>query len=337
MKKLHLRAVVLAAGQGTRLRPLSNFIPKPLIPVRGQAVAARTIEELARGGCEAVAVNLFNRGDDIRKALGDEQAGIPITYSQEARLLGTLGALWPLRNFLRRAELVVIINGDSLCRWPIKRLVRQHQRNGAAATLLVSKRVDPGPFGGGITLDRKGNVLSLRSKSPLEKNQRRRVFMGAHVFSPKLLESLQQGPANFVPDFYEPLIASGEVLSTVATNRSWHDLGTPQRYLEGVLSWGRRRGWVSPEAKVAKRVKTSRTVIERATTIEGGGEISTSLILEDAKVGTGCRVRSSIIGPGVELPANTSVEGRLVTLVREEDTPTEGASVQVGGLQYKEL
>ncbi len=319
------------------MRPLTDLLPKPLIPVRGQAVAARTIEELARGGCKAVAVNLFHRGDDIRKVLGDKQAGIPITYSQEARLLGTLGALWPLRNFLRPADLVVVVNGDSLCRWPIKKLVRQHQRSKAAATLLVSKRVDPAPFGGGITLDRKGRVLSMRSRMPLQKNQRRNVFMGAHVFSPKLLENLQQGPSNFVPDLYEPMIASGEVLATVATSRNWHDLGTPQRYLEAVLSWGRRRGWISPDAKLAKRVKTSRSVIEKASKVEAGSEISTSLVLEGARLGPGCRVRGSIIGPGVELPANTSVEGRLVTLVRDGDTSTEGIFVQVGGLQYKEL
>lgn len=337
MKNLHLRAVVLAAGQGTRLRPLTESLPKPLLPVRGLAVAARTIEELARAGCEAVAVNLFHRGDDIRKALGREQGGIPITYSQESRLLGTLGALWPLREFLDPADLVVVVNGDSLCRWPIKKLIRYHRRDGSASTLLVSKRTDPGPFGGGITLDKKGRVLSMRSKAPTEKDQRRRVFVGAHVFSPGLLGRLQQGPSSFVPDLYEPLIAAGERLGTVVTSRPWHDLGTPQRYLQGVLAWGRRNGWASPAAEVAKSGKIKRAVIESGARVEKGTEIVSSLVLQGARIGSGCYVRGSIIGPDVVLPENTSVEGRLVTVVREGAASPESPSVLVGGLQYKEI
>jgi len=337
LKNVHVRAVVLAAGEGRRLRPLTDFLPKPLVPVRGQPVVARTIEELARAGCQAVAVNLFHRGDDIRQALGDEQAGIPITYSRETLLLGTLGALWPLREFLRPADLAVIVNGDSVCRWPIKRLVRHHQRTGAASTLLVSTRIDPRPFGGGITIGRRGRVVSLRPTQPRAKDQHCRLFMGAHVFSPELLERLKQGPANFVPDLYEPMIAKGETIASVSTRRRWHDLGTPQRYLEAVLAWGRKRGWVSPHAEVARGVKLRRAVAEAGVRIEAESDISGTVILEGARIGKGSRVRDSIIGPKVKLPANTSVDGRMVTVVREGDETVKGASVLVAGLRFKEL
>ena len=305
--------------------------------MRGQPVAARTIEELARAGCRAVAVNLFHCGDDVRQALGDEQAGIPITYSQEALLLGTLGALWPLREFLRPADLAVIVNGDSLCRWPIKRMIRHHLRHGAASTLLVSKSIDPRPFGGGITVGKRGRVVSMRPTQPRSQDQHCRLFMGAHVFSPELLGRLKQGPANFVPDLYEPMIAKGEMISSVSTGRRWHDLGTPQRYLAGVLAWGRKRGWVSPRADVARRVKLRRAVIEAGVRIEAGCEISGAVILEGARIGKGSRVRSSIVGPAVELPANTSVDGRMVTVVREGDEDAKGASVLVAGLRFKEI
>lgn len=337
MKNKHLRAVVLAAGQGRRLRPLTDFLPKPLVPVRGQPVVARTIEELARAGCSEVAINLFHRGDDIRKALGDEQAGVPVTYSQEVILQGTLGALWPLRDFLRPADLAIVVNGDSLCRWPIKRLVRRHLRRGAASTLLVSSRVDPAPFGGGITIDKRGYVASMRPRVPLGKDERCRLFMGAHVFAPELLDRLEQGPSNFVPDLYEPMLAAGETIGTVKTRRPWHDLGTPKRYLGGVLSWGRRRGWTSPQAEVGRRTKLRQVVAEAGARIGPGCQISGSLILSGAKIGRGSRVQGSIIGPDVELPNNTSVEGRLVTRVREEDAPAKGTAVLVGGLQFKEL
>jgi hypothetical protein len=121
---VRFRALVLAAGRGERLRPLTDRLPKPLLPVAGQPVAAHTLARLAAAGCEAAAINLHHQGELIRKRFGGRFGAMPLTYSEEPERLGTLGALWPLRDFLAAAELVVVINGDSLCRWPVKTLLR---------------------------------------------------------------------------------------------------------------------------------------------------------------------------------------------------------------------
>ncbi|MBV8203217.1 MAG: nucleotidyltransferase family protein, partial [Acidobacteria bacterium] len=137
---LRVRALVLAAGLGTRLRPLTGDMPKPLLPVLGQPILGYTLRRLAAAGCEAAAVNLHHRGEQIRRALGDDFAGLPLTWSEESHLLGTLGALQPLAGFFAAADLVLIVNGDSLCRWPLAELVRRHRENGAPATLLLAAR-----------------------------------------------------------------------------------------------------------------------------------------------------------------------------------------------------
>src|ERR1700741_1297620 len=99
MQGRRIRAVVLAAGLGTRLRPLTDLTPKPLLPVRGVPILGHTLAPLAAFGCEAAAVNLHYLGDQIRQRFGDAHAGMPLAWSEEPEILGTLGALYLLKDF----------------------------------------------------------------------------------------------------------------------------------------------------------------------------------------------------------------------------------------------
>lgn len=336
MKKPRLRALVLSAGHGKRLRPLTSFIPKPLLPVRGAAALAHTIDQLVDLGCEAVAVNLFHRGEMIRESLGSSYGGVPLTFSIEEKLLGTLGALGPLREFLGEAEQLLIINGDSLCRWPLRGLVRRHLRSGARATMLVSKRVDPGPFGGGVGVVERKWIVSLRRDGQDSEQVVRRVFMGAHVVSPALLDRVPDGPADFVADLYEPMVSEGERIGALETSRKWHDLGTPERYRRAVLDWGRRRSWTDPDAEVAAEARVRGSIVEQDVLVHADTIVNGCLILPGARVGVGCRVVESIVGPGVDLPPHTTVERRMVTMVRADASVSSQASV-VGGLVYEPI
>jgi mannose-1-phosphate guanylyltransferase len=339
---VRLRALVLAAGRGARLRPLTEAIPKPLLPVAGEPVLGRTLRRLAAAGCEAAAVNLHHRGDEIRSRFGREVAGLPLTWSEEPVLLGTWGALAPLRGFFAGADLVLIVNGDSLCRWPLAELVRRHLGSGAAATLLLASRADPAEFGGGVALGRDGAILSLRPGSAgvaagsgagrpaaaelaRSRGVRRRVFAGAHVLAPWLLERIEDGPgaasvpSDIVHDLYEPLLAERPgCLATLTTGRHWHDLGTPRRYLAAALDWaaacgGGQRRWISPAAEVSRGAAVRRSSVEAGCRIGDGAAIEGSVLLPGAAVGAGALVRGSILGPGVELPAGSRVENQLVT------------------------
>lgn len=337
-----LRALVLAAGLGTRLRPLTDGVPKPLLPVAGVPILGHTLAQLAAAGCEAVAMNLHYLGDQIRQRFGESFAGMPVTYSDEPVLLGTLGAFDPLREFFAPADLVVLINGDSLCRWPLRRMLRRHQTSGAKATLLLTSRPDPASFGGGVGIDRQGRILSFRAGDP-ERGEvaRRYVFAGAHVISPDLLDRVGGGPSDIVRDLYIPLLDEGGRLDSVVTAGHWHDMGTPERFLEGALDWARagwperlwRRSWISPEAGVGAGAKVRDSAVEAGARIGARARVERSVLLPGARVGEGCYVRESIVGFGASVPPGTWVERRIIMPQRQGFAPGLDDSV-VGGAIY---
>jgi mannose-1-phosphate guanylyltransferase len=258
------------------------------------------------------------------------------------------------RGFFQGADLIVVINGDSLCRWPLKKLLRTHRKGDAAATLVVSERADPQRLGGGIGVGEAGHVAFFRRAQPtpavdLEGNPeeiRRTVFAGAHTFTPALLDHLEgDGPADFVTDLYEPLLQEGIPIATLATNRDWHDLGTPGRYLEGVLDWvqGRRpkrlltrRNWIAEGASVAEDAEVSASAIESGAEVGAGATVEGSLLLPGARVGHGSTVRQAILGFDTVLPPGTYLEGRMVNPRRAGFTAGPDDSL-LGDLVYTPL
>ena len=344
MQGSRVRALVLAAGLGTRLRPLTDIAPKPLLPVTGLPILGHTLQQLAAVGCEAAAVNLHHRGDQIRQRFGDSFAGMPLVYSDEPDLLGTLGAFHPLKDFFAEADLVLLVNGDSLCRWPLKRLIRCFNANAAQACLLLTAQAPPADFGGGVGIDRTGRILSFRPKDDPENAEvaRRYVFAGAHVISPRLLERVSPGKSDIVRDLYIPLLNEPETkLTSLVTTRAWHDLGTPLRYLEGVIDWARpgwpermwRQAWISPEAVVEPGAKVRRSAVEAGAKVGEGAHVERSVLLPGSKVGQGSVVRESILGFGASVPPGTWVERRIIMPQRAGYTPGLDDSV-VGGAVF---
>lgn len=292
---MKIRALVLAAGLGERLRPLTFRIPKPLLPVRGEPNAGRTLHRLAAAGVEAAALNLHHLGAAIRDRFGDRYAGLPLVYSEERHLLGTLGPLFVLREFLAAHRRFLLVNGDSLCDWPVEALLAAHERARAQAprgrkplaTLLLASRPDPAPFGGGVGVGRGGDVIDFRpSLAPVAESAAvRRVFAGCHLIESELLSRVPEGPGDIVRRLYEPLLAEGAVLHTLATRRRWHDLGTAERYRVAVLDWpGPSR---LPGAVVDPTARVVRSVIEAGARVEAGASVVDSVVLPGATVVAG--------------------------------------------------
>ncbi|MES1245931.1 MAG: NDP-sugar synthase [Acidobacteriota bacterium] len=325
MQGSRLRALVLAAGLGTRLRPLTDVAPKPLLPVAGLPILGHTLQQLAAAGCEAAAINLHHRGEQIRERFGDTFAGMPLVYSEESELLGTLGALHPLKSFLVGADMVVLINGDSLCRWPLKKLIRRYQSDGALATLLLTATAPAAQFGGGVGVDREDRILSFRPSDSVQGEVHRHVFAGAHVFTPKLLDRVGPGFSDIIRDLYIPMLGEGAKLTALVTHRPWHDLGTPQRFLDGVIDWSRagwperlwRHAWVSPEAVVESGAKVRHAAVEAGAKVGEGAQVERSVLFPGSKVGKGSVVRESILGFGAAVPPGTWVERRVIMPQRE--------------------
>ena len=305
--------MLLAAGRGERLRPLSDALPKPLLPVAGMTLAARSLRLLRAAGCEAVAVNLHHLGERIREQLGEELEGMSITYSPEEELQGTLGAVAPLDAFFAPVELAVIVNGDSLCDWPFEALIEAHLGSPETrATLLMSRRAEVSDFGGGVALDEHGRILRFRGPHPAADGSVLRVFAGAHVLSPQLFRGRPAAPADFIADLYQPLLDEAELIRGLETDLPWHDLGTPRRYLEAVLAWS-GGGWVAPDARVATGATVSGSVIEAGAAIEDGALVEEAVVMAGSTIPRGAVVRASILGPGARLRTQQRIEKQLVT------------------------
>lgn len=332
----------MTAGFGRRLEPLTHFLPKPLLPTAGGSVVGRTLSSLEKLGCEVAVLNLHHLGDALRAELGKSWFGLPLRYSDEREILGTLGALVPPRRLLGDCDALLLVNGDSLCRWPWKRLLRHHRRRQADATLLLLRREPDEALGGGIGVDPAGRVVQMRDGEPTGTVSRRHVFAGAHVLSPALLERLDEGPGDIVSDLYQPLLAGGGRIESVVTRRRWHDLGTPERYLAAVLDdlpggWlRRRRSVVSPLARISPGAVVERSLVAADAVLEDGAEVVDSVVFAGARVSSGSRLERVILGPDVLLPPSTRVDGRMITR-RLSTHPAGDHETILGDLSYVPL
>ncbi|MCY3966594.1 MAG: NDP-sugar synthase [Acidobacteria bacterium] len=318
-----VRALVLCAGRGERLRPLTGGLAKPLLPVAGRAVAMRTIEILHRAGCET-AVNLHHLSESVRRGLISEagERGIDLTFALERDLLGTLGAVVNLRDFLAEGDDIVLVNGDSLCRWPLREVLGRHRRSGADVTLQIGRGAPDEGLGGGVEVDRRGLVVGLRDLRFGPVRGRSRTFQGLHVLSRRVLDAVPSpAPSNdIVEGLYQPLLCAGSRIVGFGCRRRWHDLGTPRRYLDGALDWGRtagrgrRRGrFVAPGVKVGRGAAVKHSVVESGCRLGAGALVERSLLMPGARIGDGALLRDTIVAPGVQLPPGLEVHGRLVT------------------------
>jgi mannose-1-phosphate guanylyltransferase len=347
LKRPRLRASVLSAGYGTRLRPLTLFLPKPLLPIRGEPVVGYTLRRLAGVGCEAAVLNLHHLADAIPAELGRSYHGLPLRYTREEEILGTLGPLAAQRELLASAEVVILINGDTLCRWPLRAMLKKHRKSGADATLLLHRRGPEEALGGGVGVDSKGWVVQLRDSEPVAPPVRHHLFAGAHLLSPRLLERIGDGPGDIVADLYQPLLRDGGRIAAVTTRAPWHDLGTPHRYLEAALAATRGEGLfsrllprprnhVSPLATVSPGAVVEHSIVEAGAAVEEGSKIAGSVLLEGARVASGSEIRDSLLGPGVHLPRAAKIEGRMITRAKIGYEPNPQESV-MGELVYTPL
>lgn len=224
-----MKALVLAAGLGTRLRPWTEKIPKPLFPVGGISMLHRLIDQLAAAGCEAVAVNTHHLAPALTAALAARKWDIPVTVRHEPRILGTGGAIANLRDFWDRRPFFVV-NGDIVTAVDLAAVYRFHAGHHDPATLVVTRH----PSLDSVVLTPDDCIGRLRP-SPAEADAARAAgrlatFTGIQVLDPLVLDFLPRSGFADSIGAYEALQASGHRLRSFPTTAAWTDAGTPDRY-----------------------------------------------------------------------------------------------------------
>ncbi len=224
------RAMVLAAGRGTRLAPLTDTLPKPLMPVAGRPLLAHILDFLRAGGIDDVVINLHHLGHLIERAIGDGRAfGMRVRYSREdPLLLDTGGGIKHAEPLLAGAPFVVV-NGDSLLELPLAEVIDFHRARGGIATMAV--RADPDAVRYGLVevddTDRVRRISGRPSGGPTD-GLRGFMFPGLHVIEPSIFDWMEAGsPFGIVKVTYPRLIEAGEPIYAFGTSARWINIDTP--------------------------------------------------------------------------------------------------------------
>lgn len=229
-----MKAMILAAGLGTRLRPLTATIPKPLLPVNGTPLIVWNLLLLRAGGIQDVMINVHYLGSMIEETLGDgSHWDMQISYSHESELLGTGGGLKAVEAFFE-GEPFLVINGDTLIDLKVSTLLDFHGEQGGVATLVL--RDDPqAEQWGAVESDAQDRILRINGRgfakgSPVVAQTR--MFAGMHVLHPSLLrEAPIETPFSIIDSYTDALAAGSRLLGFVHAGY-WSDIGTVERYTQ---------------------------------------------------------------------------------------------------------
>lgn len=228
-----MKAMVLAAGAGTRLRPLTDSIPKPMLPIGGEPLLVHLLRWLKRYGVDDVALNLHHLPEVIQNALGDDaQLGLNLIYSFEPELLGTAGAVKKLEPFFAQPfdQPFVIVYGDLLLDVDLAALIEYHRSRRALVTLGLKHTDDPRSQGM-VVCDSAGRVVRFVEKPAHWNGEQRTANAGVYIVEPEVLQHIPADrPSDWGHDVFPLLIAQGLPLYAQLLDGTVIDIGTSAVY-----------------------------------------------------------------------------------------------------------
>ncbi len=310
-----LPVLVLTAGLGTRLAPLTALRAKPAIPVAGEPLVRRILAWLAANGVRDAVLNLHHRPETITSVVGDgSDFGVRVRYSWEQPVvLGSAGGP-RLALSIIGADTFLIVNGDTLTDVTLAPLVAAHGTSGALVTLALVPNAEPDRYGG-VRVDQRGHVIEFVRRGPRAHGSSH--FIGVQVVSASVFAPLESGrPASTVGGIYDGLVQNqpGAVRGYQCDARFW-DVGTAADYLSTSLAFS-----------AATRLRSQP---ERRVRIDPSAEVTRSVLWDDVEVGRGAVVDECIIADGVRVPAAANY--RRAVLTRAPLLPPSAPGARIDG------
>ncbi len=225
-----MKAVILAGGEGTRLKSVTGELPKPLVPLLGRSLMEHILLLLRRCGFTEVCAAVRYRAEDIMAAFGDGGAlGLSLCYSRESEERGTAGAVKNCAGFWGEEDFL-LISGDAACDFDLTALWRRHRESGAAATIALKRDASPLRFGLAVT-DGAGELRGFVEKPDWPGVVSDLVNTGIYVLSPRAMGFVPEGEVfDFAADLFPLLLRRGEKIVGMEMEGYWRDVGTPQSY-----------------------------------------------------------------------------------------------------------
>ncbi len=322
-----MHAVVLVGGFGTRLRPLTNDVPKPMLPVVNRPMIVRLVDRLGEAGISDVVLALGFKPGPFAEAFPDGTHGaVQVHYAVEPEPLDTAGAI----AFAARAcgvdSTFLVLNGDVICDVDLTALVASHRGFGADATIHLTPVDDPSAFGV-VEIDAAGVVQRFLEKPAPGVTESNLINGGTYVLEPSVLDLIEPDRRVSIERDVFPALADDRRLRGVATSDYWLDAGRPELYLQAnldVVRGARRLPESDPIAATADidpSATIDESVVGHACVIGAGAVVSRSVLLPHAVVGAGSKVVDSTIAGTVADGASVirSVLGRHATVTADHD------------------
>ena len=293
-----MRAIVLSAGYGTRLWPLTEDRTKPAIPILGKPLVGYVAEYLAGYGIDEIVVNLHHRPESVRRALGDgSRFGVKLHYVEEPVILGTSGALDNTREFFER-ETFVVVNGKIITDIDLNAAIETHRRMNAIATLVLLPNVRRERFS---VVETEGGRIKGFGRMPVETDggSAPLMFTGIHIMEPRILEYVPQGVfSDSVTDVYPKAMANGEILGAHVASGKWRELSTLKRYLDISVELLREAG--------------ETFITGSGASIAPAATVTDSVLWDDVEVDAGARIHRAVLADKVKIGANEVIENAVV-------------------------
>ncbi|HXZ86193.1 MAG TPA: NDP-sugar synthase [Myxococcota bacterium] len=298
--------MILAAGLGTRMAPLSSTHAKPALPLLDEPLVLRLARQLAAAGAERLVINAHAHPESLREALRD--APLPVDFSLEPELLGSGGGIAAARPALDGEDPFIVANGDMVLDLDLPALLEAHRRAGALVTLALRDDPRKKEFGT-IGYDSHGRVRRITSRIDLGGEVGCGLFIGVHVIEPRIFARMPRGAFEILPAVYVPALRDGETLQTwlQPVDERWWPVGSPAELLDANLRALRERG---ARARCLGAGALVRGALEPPVWIGAGAVVEAgasagpdAVIGRDARVPRGAALRETLLLPGTRAPA----------------------------------
>lgn len=318
-----VEAVVLVGGLGTRMRPLTLSVPKPMLPLAGVPVLAHLLGRIRAAGVHHVVLSTSYRAEVFERYFGDGSAlGLELDYLVEEEPLGTGGGIRNVAPKLSAPD-VLVFNGDVLCGLDPAEVVRTHRSVEADVTLHLVRVADPRAFGC-VPITPDGRVVAFLEKTDNPPTDL--INAGCYVFRRQVIDSIPAGRAVSVEhETFPQLLASGAHLHAHVDASYWLDLGTPAAFVQGCADVVRGvlpspmvpgpvgEALLLPDATVHPNARVDGgSVVGAGATVQSGAVVSGSVLMDRVQVGPGAQVRRSALGPGARVGAEAVLDGAVL-------------------------
>jgi NDP-sugar pyrophosphorylase family protein len=315
-----MHALILAGGKGTRLRPLTVYTPKPIVPVMNRPFLLYQIDILKRAGIDDITLSLSYQPDKIEQILGDgSDLGVNLRFITEPHPLGTAGAYRFASEELN--DTTVVLNGDILTNADVAKIIAFHKINKAEATITLVPVEDPWNFGL-VQTDKENRVKGFIEKPKREdaaKKKLSNINAGIYILEPSIRDLIDKGENrsfeyNVFPELLE---RNGNFYAYQLTNEYWRDLGTPENYLAAHMDFlaDRIDGFQPPsmdQTEIATHAHVERSLIGEECVIKPNAEIVNSVLGPGVHVEEKARIENSVIWSHTRVASSAAINGAVV-------------------------